>query len=73
MVDAINDEALTYSLNGGLASGGFTWNLHFTWEKVKESPDRKQSTDPLRLIFDTAVFFYELRSKSHSLIQLCLK
>ncbi|OQV25408.1 Polypeptide N-acetylgalactosaminyltransferase 1 [Hypsibius exemplaris] len=47
-VDAINDKSMSYSLNGGSASGAFTWSLHFTWESVKDDPRRKLSTDPIR-------------------------
>ncbi|XP_013399939.1 polypeptide N-acetylgalactosaminyltransferase 13-like isoform X2 [Lingula anatina] len=30
-IDAIDSETLEYSKNGGIAVGGFTWSLHFTW------------------------------------------
>ena len=47
-VDAIIDKTLTYSLNGGMALGGFTWSLHFTWEDVMDHPELSKSlTDPL--------------------------
>ncbi|GAV02000.1 hypothetical protein RvY_12618-2 [Ramazzottius varieornatus] len=48
IVDAIMDKTLAYSLNGGVALGGFTWSLHFTWEDVLEHPELAKSlTDPL--------------------------
>ena len=50
MIDAIDDKSLEYSSNGGIAVGGFTWSLHFTWRSIPkhEQQRRKASTDPLR-------------------------
>lgn len=50
MIDAIDDKTLEYSSNGGVAKGGFSWSLHFTWESVPDVPNkwRNSTTDPLR-------------------------
>ena len=49
IVDAILDDTLEYSGNGGYQVGGFTWSMHFTWENV---PPRdlltRKYTDPVR-------------------------
>ncbi|KAK7479302.1 hypothetical protein BaRGS_00029472 [Batillaria attramentaria] len=49
IIDAIDDNTLTYSKNGGYQVGGFTWSGHFTWRDVPEE-DRKTRayTDPVR-------------------------
>lgn len=50
MIDAINDRTLEFSRQGGLAVGGFTWSLHFTWRAVpdREQKQRKSEADPAR-------------------------
>jgi len=50
MIDAINDKTLQFSQQGGLAVGGFTWSLHFTWRAVpeREQKRRKTEADPAR-------------------------
>jgi len=50
MIDAINDKTLEFSRQGGLAVGGFTWSLHFTWRSVPdhEQRRRKSEADPAR-------------------------
>lgn len=49
IVDAISDETLEYSGNGGYQPGGFSWSLHFTWEDIPESVQKTRNyTDPLR-------------------------
>ena len=50
MIDAIDDKTLEYSSNGGVALGGFSWSLHFTWESVPDVPNkwRNKTTDPIR-------------------------
>ena len=50
MIDAIDDRTLEYSSNGGVALGGFSWGLHFTWEDVPDVPNewRNKTTDPIR-------------------------
>jgi len=50
MIDAINDKTLEFSSQGGLAVGGFTWSLHFTWRSVpdREKARRKSEADPAR-------------------------
>lgn len=52
MIDAINDETLFYSLNGGEAVGGFTWSLHFTWHATfdREMKRRKNLAEYIRLV-----------------------
>lgn len=52
MIDAINDKTLEYSRQGGLAVGGFTWSLHFTWRSVpeREQKRRKSEADPARYL-----------------------
>jgi len=53
MIDAINDKTLEFSRQGGVAVGGFTWSLHFTWRAVpdREQSRRKSETDPARWLF----------------------
>jgi len=54
MIDAINDKTLEFSMQGGLAVGGFTWSLHFTWRSVpeREQKRRKSEADPARSFYD---------------------
>lgn len=49
IVDAVMDDTLEYSKNGGYQVGGFTWSMHYTWRDVPEQ-DRtsRQYTDPVR-------------------------
>lgn len=48
IVDAISDETLEYSGNGGYQPGGFSWSLHFTWEDIPESSKTsRKETDPI--------------------------
>jgi len=51
MIDAINDRTMEFSRQGGLAVGGFTWSLHFTWRSLpeRERKRRKTEADPARL------------------------
>ncbi|XP_076471914.1 putative N-acetylgalactosaminyltransferase 9 isoform X2 [Babylonia areolata] len=49
IVDAIDDNTLRYSLNGGYNVGGFTWSGHFTWEDVPpRDKESRKYTDPVR-------------------------
>jgi len=50
MIDAINDKSLSFSAQGGVAVGGFTWSLHFTWRAIpdREHKLRKSQADPVR-------------------------
>ena len=50
LVDAINDKTLEHSSYKGMAVGGFTWSLHFTWDPVpqRELKRRKLPSDPIR-------------------------
>ena len=49
IVDAIDDQTLTYSKNGGYQVGGFTWSMHFTWRDVPERDvASRKYTDPVR-------------------------
>ncbi|XP_052801454.1 probable N-acetylgalactosaminyltransferase 9 isoform X2 [Mya arenaria] len=49
IIDAISDQTLEFSGNGGYQPGGFTWSLHFTWEDIPESSKTgRKYTDPLR-------------------------
>ncbi|ESO03689.1 hypothetical protein HELRODRAFT_112090 [Helobdella robusta] len=50
MIDSISDKTLQYFYGGGVAVGGFTWSLHFTWRGVpeREMKTRKSSADPVR-------------------------
>ena len=50
MIDVIDAHDLEFSGNGGVAVGGFSWSLHFTWRDVpeKERLRRGHQTDPLR-------------------------
>jgi len=50
MIDAINDKTLEFSRQGGIAVGGFSWALHFTWRGVpeREQKRRKSEADPAR-------------------------
>ena len=49
IVDAIMDNTLEYSGNGGYQVGGFTWSMHFTWENVPERDKiTRKYTDPVR-------------------------
>ena len=59
MIDAINDKTMEFSSQGGLAVGGFTWSLHFTWRAVpdREQKHRKSDASPARYIFLLFVFF----------------
>ncbi|GAB1601095.1 probable N-acetylgalactosaminyltransferase 9 isoform X3 [Argonauta hians] len=36
MIDSIDNRNLEYSSTGGVAKGGFSWALHFTWETVSQ-------------------------------------
>jgi polypeptide N-acetylgalactosaminyltransferase len=69
MIDAINDKTLEFSKYGGLAVGGFTWSLHFTWRGVpdREQKNRKSEAEPARsptmaggLFAVDRKFFYEI-------------
>ncbi len=57
MIDAISDQTLEYSPNGGLAIGGFTWSMHFDWHPIYErvQEKRKSSTDVIRYHMYTIV------------------
>ena len=69
MIDAINDRTLSFSQQGGLAVGGFTWSLHFTWRAVppREQQHRKTEADPAR-----SHFVFVCVSTAHLLaIDLC--
>ncbi|CAK9291953.1 unnamed protein product [Gordionus sp. m RMFG-2023] len=50
MIDAINDRTMQYSSGSGIAQGGFTWSLHFTWLSVSEREKQRLSspTSPIR-------------------------
>lgn len=50
MIDGIDDKTLEYSRGGGIAVGGFTWSLHFTWRSVPERDMklRTSEADPVR-------------------------
>lgn len=52
MIDAINDKTLEYAIGGGLAVGGFTWSLHFTWRSVpdRDLKQRSSEADPVRYV-----------------------
>ena len=54
MIDAIDDKSLEYSKNGGVAVGGFTWSLHFTWREVPahEKLRRQKPYNPTRYAGD---------------------
>ena len=53
MIDAINDNTLVYSLNGGEAVGGFVWSLHFTWHQTfdREMNRRKSMAEHIRSVY----------------------
>ncbi|CAG2241440.1 GALNT [Mytilus edulis] len=70
IVDAVMDDTLEYSKNGGYQVGGFTWSMHYTWRDVPEQ-DRtsRQYTDPVRsptmaggLFAADRKYFFELGS-----------
>ena len=50
MIDSIDDNTLQYHYGGGLAVGGFSWSLHFTWRGVpRRDLDRRRSeAEPVR-------------------------
>ena len=50
MIEGISDKDLEYSGNGGVAVGGFTWSMHFTWRSVPESEKKRRnsSVDSIR-------------------------
>lgn len=50
MIDSIDDNTLKYNYGGGLAVGGFSWALHFTWRPVptREKIRRKSASDPVK-------------------------
>jgi len=58
MIDAINDKTMEFSRQGGLAVGGFTWSLHFTWRGVPdhEQKRRKSEADPARYVHGFSVY-----------------
>ena len=53
MIDAINDKTLEFSRQGGLAVGGFTWALHFTWRSLPEREQKRRTSeaDPARCFY----------------------
>lgn len=53
MIDAISDETLHVSENGGEAVGGFTWSLHFTWHQTfeREMERRRSLADYIRFVW----------------------
>ena len=50
MIDSINDKTMEFSQQGGLAVGGFSWALHFTWRSLPERERKRRQTeaDPAR-------------------------
>uniref|UniRef100_A0A0L8I360 Ricin B lectin domain-containing protein n=3 Tax=Octopus bimaculoides TaxID=37653 RepID=A0A0L8I360_OCTBM len=42
-IDAIDNKDLEYSNNNGIAAGGFSWSLHFTWDPIS-----RFDVEPLR-------------------------
>lgn len=71
MIDAISDKTLEYSSSGGLAVGGFTWSLHFTWRGLseREQKERTSEADPAKsptmaggLFAAERNYFYEIGS-----------
>ncbi|CAC5414918.1 GALNT [Mytilus coruscus] len=70
IVDAVLDDTLEYSKNGGYQVGGFTWSMHFTWRDVPErDKTSRQYTDPVRsptmaggLFAADRKYFFELGS-----------
>lgn len=59
MIDAINDKTLEYSNSGGIAVGGFTWNLHFNWRSVppREKKRRSSEAEAVQFVFLLCLFF----------------
>ncbi|XP_041365092.1 polypeptide N-acetylgalactosaminyltransferase 13-like [Gigantopelta aegis] len=48
IIDAINDNTLEYSKNGGYNIGGFSWHMHFTWRDIPERLRiNRNYTDPI--------------------------
>ncbi|XP_071101953.1 probable N-acetylgalactosaminyltransferase 9 [Haliotis cracherodii] len=48
IIDAINDNTLEYSGNGGYNVGGFSWSMHFTWRDIPEREKvHRKYTDPI--------------------------
>lgn len=45
MIDAISDKTMEYSNSGGLAVGGFTWSLHFTWRSLSEREQKARTSE----------------------------
>jgi len=62
MIDAISDKTLEFSRQGGLAIGGFTWSLHFTWRSIpqREQQNRKSDADPAR--YTSSMVYFTDRS-----------
>jgi len=52
MIDVIDDKSLAFSDYGGVAVGGFSWSLHFTWHPVfeRENKRRKSPADYIRWV-----------------------
>ena len=53
ILDAISEDTLHYSENGGEAVGGFTWSLHFTWHQTfqREMQRRHSLADYIRFVW----------------------
>ncbi|XP_046573297.1 probable N-acetylgalactosaminyltransferase 9 [Haliotis rubra] len=48
IIDAINDNTLEYSGQGGYNVGGFSWSMHFTWRDIPEREKvHRKYTDPI--------------------------
>lgn len=56
MIDAISDKTLEYSSSGGLAVGGFTWSLHFTWRGLSEREQKARTSDADPAKYEDFVF-----------------
>lgn len=48
IIDAIDDNTLEYSSQGGYQIGGFSWSLHFTWlDEMPRNPSNYDYTNPI--------------------------
>ncbi|XP_065560666.1 putative polypeptide N-acetylgalactosaminyltransferase 9 isoform X2 [Artemia franciscana] len=49
VIDVINDDTFQYQNGGGVAVGGFDWNLQFNWHQIpdREKKRREHNADPV--------------------------